>query len=418
MNIKQLTAIFVFFITIYCPSHLLGQDMEYSRAIIEELCSPQFHGRAYTKKGDKKAAKLLSQEFQNIGLHSYSNDYMQKFGLNINTFPSKMEVIIDENELVPGVDFIVQGGMPSCKGEYEILSFNKLNISIYFSKFTVTEIIANKFIILDTTGFSENQYKHLNEMLPHIKGIIQIQKKLSFSISTQQQNIPIIYVKENVLGETPKTIKLNIKSRFIENYITQNVIGFLPGEIDSMIIFTAHYDHVGIMGNKTYFPGAHDNASGTAMVLNLAKHYAQIENRKYTIVFMLFSGEEAGLLGSKYFCEKPLFELSKIKFLTNLDMLGSGEEGIKVVNATEFPAFFSKLQTINETNNFITKIEQRGSAANSDHYYFYINNVPCFFIYTLGKYSEYHNIYDTSAAVPLNTFTEIFKLLTHFTSSL
>ena len=92
------------------------------------------------------------------------------------------------------------------------------------------------------------------------------------------------------------------------------------------------------MGKDVYFPGANDNASGVAMLLNLANYYSKKENQpKCSIAFIAFAGEEAGLLGSKYFSEHPLIPLNKMKFLVNLDLLGTGDEGMMVVNATCIP---------------------------------------------------------------------------------
>ncbi|WP_448636180.1 M28 family peptidase [Pedobacter panaciterrae] len=79
------------------------------------------------------------------------------------------------------------------------------------------------------------------------------------------------------------------------------------------MVITAHYDHLGGMGNKTYFPGANDNASGISFLLSLAKYYAA-NPQPYTMAFICFAGEEAGLLGSKYFTEYPLLALQKSGF--------------------------------------------------------------------------------------------------------
>lgn len=96
-------------------------------------------------------------------------------------------------------------------------------------------------------------------------------------------------------------------------------------------------------------------------------------------------------------------------------MVGSGSEGIKVVNGTVFEKDFKKLQKINDKNNYLSKVSKRGEAANSDHYPFYYKGVPSFFIYTLGpECKEYHNVYDTPANVPFTKYNDLFKLITNF----
>jgi len=84
-----------------------------------------------------------------------------------------------------------------------------------------------------------------------------------------------------------------------------------------------------------------------------------------------FGAEEAGLVGSKHFVEHPLFDLKQIRFLLNTDIMGSGEEGITVVNATLFKPEFEKLIELNEEGNYLPQIKSRGPAANSDHYFIY-----------------------------------------------
>ena len=187
----------------------------------------------------------------------------------------------------------------------------------------------------------------------------------------------------------------------------------MPGKVDTCIVFSAHYDHLGRMGKETYFPGAHDNASGSAMLLDLARELAKSENY-YSYTFMWFSAEEAGILGSKYYNEHPLFPLTKIKYLWNLDLVGSGEDGIKVVNGSVFPETFDRLKALNDENGFLSKVAARGAAANSDHHFFSENGVKAFFIYTMGSYKEYHNIFDRADAVPLSAYNEFYKLLMSF----
>ena len=171
------------------------------------------------------------------------------------------------------------------------------------------------------------------------------------------------------------------------------------------------------MGSKTYFPGANDNASGVAQVLSLAKYYAA-HPQPYSMAFIFFSGEEAGLLGSKYFTENPLVPLKNIRFLVNLDLEGTGVDGITVVNATIFPKEFAMLKQINEKGKYMIKINSRGKAPNSDHYLFTENDVPAFFWYTQGGIAAYHDIYDISATLPMNKYEDMFKMILKFNDRL
>ena len=198
----------------------------------------------------------------------------------------------------------------------------------------------------------------------------------------------------NSIFDKPITkLTIDVKNKFYKAYKSQNVIGYIKGEVDSFLVFTAHYDHLGKLGERATFYGANDNGSGDAMVLNLADYYSHHKSH-YTMVFMFFSGEEVGLLGSIYNALHPVFDLKKVKFLMNLDMVGTGQEGIRIVNSTVFKKEYDLLNKINSNKKYLVEIKKRGEAANSDHYPFYAKGVPAFFIYTLGGSKQYHNIYD------------------------
>jgi Iap family predicted aminopeptidase len=252
------------------------------------------------------------------------------------------------------------------------------------------------------------------------KGIVQIESgKLTMTIADQAYKIPCIQVLKKVFDQYNDEISFDIENTFIKNYSAKNVIGVVEGTTykDSFLFVTAHYDHLGTLGKKVYFPGANDNASGVSMLIELAKN---IKNNplKYTVVFIAFAGEEAGLIGSSYFVKNPLVELLRIKFLINLDLLGTGEEGIMVVNGTIYKEQVATLNNINNESNFLLKqIKTRGAAANSDHYPFYSKGVPSVFIYTLGGVAAYHDVQDIEKTLPLTAFSNVFELLTKFLRS-
>jgi aminopeptidase YwaD len=152
-------------------------------------------------------------------------------------------------------------------------------------------------------------------------------------------------------------------------------------------------------------------------VLSLARYYGA-HPQPYTMAFILFAGEEAGLVGSKYFTQNPLIPLSQIRFLVNLDMEGTGIDGITVVNATIYPKEFALLRQINQKGNYLAAVNPRGKAPNSDHYYFSEKGVPAFFMYTLGGIRAYHDVFDISATLPLNKYEDLFKLLLKFNDGL
>ena len=132
------------------------------------------------------------------------------------------------------------------------------------------------------------------------------------------------------------------------------------------------------------------------------------------MIFLCFGAEEIGLVGSNYFVRHPLVKLKKIKFLINLDIVGTGQEGIAIVNAIDQRKYVRKIGDINKDLKLFKKIKIRGQAPNSDHYFFSTNDVPSIFIYTLGGIKAYHDVFDKPETLPLNKINDLFILINTF----
>jgi Zn-dependent M28 family amino/carboxypeptidase len=273
-------------------------------------------------------------------------------------------------------------------------------------------------IALDFTKAKGDTLKKLaglsKEIAQYLPVIEITNQKFTWSVSSERLPNPLIYIQDSAFQEG-QNIKADIQTNLWEDYSSRNVIAYLPGTkgAKKTIVFTAHYDHLGRMGELTYFPGANDNASGTAMLLTLAKYFKE-HPVNVNILFIAFAGEEAGLLGSKHFVEHPTLPLKKMSFLVNLDIMGSGEEGITVVNATLFNDQFKLLQEINTEKGLLTQVKSRGPAQNSDHYWFTEKGVPAFFIYTMGSNKNYHDVFDTYENLTFSEYSDITTLLSEF----
>ena len=407
MTLKKYLFLFLLSVSI----SVFSQDKNYALGLINKLASPEMFGRGYVNKGEKIAAKYIRKEFKKNGLKSFSNNYFQKFSFSINTFPETIFVSIDGKELKSGTEFLIECSSPAIAGTYGLVWINntKINTEAHHN-------LSNKFIV---TNLKQKELADLD--LPKFKGIIKLnEKKLWWHVSNgrRQGDFVSLKIKTDAIPPEASNITISAQNKFFDDYKTQNVIGYIEGKIypDSFFVFTAHYDHLGRMGTQTYFPGANDNASGTAMITDLARHYSIPENQPdYSIVFMAFSGEEAGLIGSTYFANNPLFPLENIKFLINLDMVGSGSDGITVVNSSIFTKAYNLLVAINNNKQYLKEVKKRGEACNSDHCPFYKKGVPAVFIYTRGKEcSEYHTPDDKAENLPLTEYDDLFRLLTDF----
>jgi hypothetical protein len=405
--------------------------LDYAHYVIDTLTSPAIDGRGYVDSSDYKAARFIRNEFEKMMLKPLSENYFQTFTLSANTFPAEMKVKYDGKKLIPGQDFLVDAASSGLKGKLKVVPVikeNKQDTSVLAGPDALKKLqhVENKQVLLsyNRNDWTKQQLKVLRDMLNGTsafttKGIIESDTgKLTWDAA--HDTIPFLRLQLRHAQPVKDTkIKVDIDATYKRNYLSRNVMAFIPGSVssDTFIVFTAHYDHLGQMGDGTYFPGANDNASGTSMVLNLAGYYSQ-HPQKYNVAFICFSGEELGLLGSSYFVDHPVFPLSKIKFLINLDIVGTGEDGIKVVNATEFPKQFDQLVKLNTEKQYVKQVLPRGKAANSDHYPFYEKGVPCFFIYTLGGIAAYHDIYDRAETLPLTEYEDLFRLLVEFAGDL
>jgi len=182
---------------------------------------------------------------------------------------------------------------------------------------------------------------------------------------------------------------------------TSNVIGILPGadpeKAKETIVLGAHYDHIGLLDLKKMkvFWGADDNASGTAGVLLVARAFATAEIRPdRTIVFVLFSGEERGLLGSKAYVGRPARPLADTVAMLNFDMLGRNEPGrLDVYGSQSSPELDEANMRLMKDAKF--RFERKGGSVfrRSDHYTFYLKNIPVLF-FNSGMHGDLHGLGD------------------------
>lgn len=376
----------LFMFLLACSSLVRAQELQAARKTVEKLTAAEFWGRGYTKGGMAKAADYIAGQFKELGLQPMGGkDFRQFFSYPVNTFPGTMELQVNGKKLVPGKDFITG---PASLGQHH-------------------------------TSISLQQADSVTFVAPEQRLMLVLKDKLTWSVASAPADYTLVELDKKAVTDQPQTATIHIENVFVPDFKASNICGIVKGTRvpDSLLLITAHYDHLGGMGKDTYFPGANDNASGISMLLSLAAYYAK-NPPPYSIGFICFAGEEAGLLGSNYFTNHPLVDLNHIKFMTNIDMVGTGEKGITVVNATLHPKAYALLNAINDQQHYLPKINPRGKAANSDHYYFTEKGVPAFFIYTQGGISAYHDVYDRAATLPLTEFSDLRKLLIGFNTNM
>lgn len=407
-----------------------AQDTGYVRYVLRQLSSEQFHGRGYSYKGDSIAANFIRNELARFGVKPLVENYYQDYTFSVHSMEGPLSLSINGTRLEPYKQYRVPAWSLSTWGDYKVISLpvetliDAARLRTFLRK--NNDLLGEVFVYIDATSsksLDEDKKKQLSDALSEfhrrnplnsrgvIVGLDEL-KTYSPANTDSKHGYAYIEVLASAMPKKVKKLNCNIFTQFHPNYATQNVFGYVPGEVDTMVVFTAHYDHLGTMGDSVYFPGAHDNGSGVAVLLDMAR-VAVGEKPHYTMVYCFFSGEEAGLRGSKYASEHPVFDFDKVRLLVNIDMFCGGNEGLMVFNADapETKPFVERIERLNKVLEITPEIRHRQNRPNSDHWYFSMK-VPTLYILTMGqRYGGYHDPNDTCDRCGLENYLNFIALI-------
>ena len=227
-------------------------------------------------------------------------------------------------------------------------------------------------------------------------------KVFEMSLGTRLQDLEAKIAK----GPTPQSRELGnwravgrtrVKRRAVE---IKNVVGVLPGEgpkAREAVVLGAHYDHLGMGDTNSLAPGVHavhngadDNASGVAVMLEVARRLAARPKKlPRTVVFVAFTGEERGLLGSARYCKTPAVPLEDTIAMLNLDMVGRLKDNKLIAHGTGTAPGFAELADRLAQEHGFTLTKSPGGFGPSDHASFYARKIPVLFFFT-GSHEDYH----------------------------
>jgi Peptidase family M28/PDZ domain len=201
------------------------------------------------------------------------------------------------------------------------------------------------------------------------------------------------------------------------NLSSNNVVGLLDNGAEHTVIIGGHYDHLGLGHDHNSLDaepvgkihnGADDNASGTAGVIELARYLAQNgKKEQYNYLFICFSGEELGLVGSKRYTENPTIDLTKVHYMINMDMIGrlTPEKGLVVGGVGTAPNFVPLIGQLKF--DYKMKLDSAGIGP-SDHTSFYLKNIPVLFFFT-GQHSDYHKPTDDVELIQMEGVVKVLR---------
>jgi hypothetical protein len=413
---KRLVFALAFLAALSAPGQDNSTLLQQARAWIDTLTSPAFHGRGYVNDGGRIASDWIADRFRAFGLQPLKKDFFQPFQFNVNSFPDSIIVSVDGKKMAPGTDFLVDPMSGKADGTFEIVHVGPADLASPERRSMTMGVIAGKATCVHwpatKNADSLRLFNTWERDLMHYGPVLRQATKLTWSVAQEAMPYPLLEITTNNLSDSARTVHVRMQNKLLVRHPARNVLGLIKGKSKKWVIISAHYDHLGRMGPEALFPGANDNASGTAMLLSLAQHFAKKENKpKHNLLFIAFAGEEAGLVGSEWCAVDRPIDLSAVRLMVNLDIMGTGDDGIMVVNATAQQRTFDQLVAINGSKGYVKEVKARGPACNSDHCPFVQRGVPAIFIYTLGGVAYYHDVMDKSATLPLTEFADIHALL-------
>jgi hypothetical protein len=324
---------------------------------IYTLASDQMEGRNPGTSGEIKARNYLRQRMLEMKLESRgTEDFVQAFSYfeKVKQKPNKTKLSINNKALKLTQQFYATEF--SSNGIIDDIPVISVGFGIHlpqegYSDYRNLDVDIQGYVALIDIELPTHPIEHPPSISSRIseardrgaEGVLLFssQKDKSAPRNSYQNikslGLPVLYLKQSAFNELPQIFVENTSFSVIQYEtptLAHNVIGFIDNKADLTVAITAHYDHLGFgsfgskyKGQKKVHNGADDNASGTAALLELA-HFFQNNKKieKYNFLFIAFSAEEKGLLGSKYFVKNPTLALEEINYVLNMDMVGRMEE--------------------------------------------------------------------------------------------
>jgi hypothetical protein len=441
---------------------------------IRYLASDSLKGRMTGSTGDSLAAEYILRDLKKNGLVPIEGDGFQRFAVTKKVTPGKDNYLqIEKYSYIAGRDF---NPMPFSSDDSltsEVV-FAGYGISIdtdtlKWDDYAKTDVKGKWVLLLRSdpdyatgggvfNGFSADRAKSMVAKDHGASGILLVsgsvydpEDKLEPSEAEGfSLGIPVFRIRRDlaniILSETGRNIdsleKQIIRNRRTQSFSTgvnvsgksqliretddtRNVVMILPGEDpelkDEYLIFGAHFDHLGMGGKGSssrnrdtaaVHPGADDNASGVAMMLELVEKFALNEgSHKRSIICIGFSGEEQGLLGSKQFVNDPPIDLSKVNAMINLDMVGRlNEDNTLQISGVGTAAGLKDLVVENSDTSIIKLALSEEGYGPSDHSSFYGKDIPVLFYFT-GAHEDYHTSEDTYDMINYDGMVKISEII-------
>ena len=410
------------------------------------LTSPDFDGRLPGSEGYNKAAQFAADKLYEIGLKFAGEDeYFQHLTVEYNKIesPAVFKTIVNGDTVIGeiGKDFVLRGftGSNSFTLPVVFCGYGISRPDLYYDDYADINV-KNKIVMVfkqnpkwkneeQDWGTNYPREKSLVAKKHGAKGILFVSlpndakpQPLIGSVMHGEGEQPIDFPQLHIsldaantllsktgfsisdcqtkIDEKKKPLSMNLTTKaqievsaiYEKNARTMNIIAMIDGSDprlkEEYVIVGAHLDHVGSQAGLL-FPGANDNASGSAAVLEIAEAFVKAGIQpKRSVIFVLFASEEQGLNGAKHFVENWKKGYDKITAMLNLDCVGYGDS-IQVGNGLGAPILWNIANEIDETS-FNSMVERTWNGGGADATPFHEKGVPCLYFVTTNSYDHLH----------------------------
>lgn len=420
---------------------------------ISYLADDHLEGRLMGSRGEKLAYEFIIENFQSLNILPKGEEgYLQKFHLN-KIACKKGELVLDNKQgkvqflqINPNKNFPLSMSKPDkVDGKCVWVGYGIEAPDLGVNDYATIKSVKGKIVVM---RLGHPEYNN-----PHSKlaSVADLETKVNNAIQKGASGIVIINTREEILEPDFKPIvKAPFKSvpiyflgkaaavdsaQFVNAKISMavdtasikleghNVIGYINHKAPQTVVIGAHFDHLGYneLGGSTYrkqqnekpqiHNGADDNASGTAALIELAELLQKSPYRNHNYLFIAFSGEEQGLLGSHYFVDHPTIPLTQMDYMINMDMVGrldTLKKSFSISGTGTSPRWDSILPSIS-IDDLKVKYDPSGTGA-SDHTSFYNVGVPVLHFFT-GSHADYHKPSDDWELINLPGTLQIIKYI-------
>jgi aminopeptidase YwaD len=390
---------------------------------ISTLASDEYGGREPGTKGEMLSSIYIIKEFTEIGLTAKGErGYLQPFTFTKSLKPGTKSALTINGKSMEAISTyypLAYSANASANGKAVRVGFGISAPSLNHNDYDRTDALKGKIFVIDAStpdkGGPHSKFAEFADLRTRIdlaiaKGAAGIvfytsdsdlkEPSLDSKIKVNPCTIPVIYLvrsqKEMLLID--QEFEINMTSEIIKDEATgNNVLGYIDNKAEYTIVIGAHYDHLGHGGDESLYRGepaihngADDNASGVAGVIELARYFKANGPKSNNYLFIAFSGEEKGLLGSGHYAKNPSIDLTKVNYMLNMDMIGrlKPEDPTLIVSGVgTSDAWKITMNYINQ-NNFKVKTTESGIGP-SDHTSFYLKNIPVLHFFS-GTHNDYH----------------------------